>query len=264
MQFTLTLWTKDPELARAADLAGVDRIGVDLETISKASRQMGRATWISNHTLTDLEALKSAVCSADLFVRCNALHPGIKQEVDDALGYGVRVLMLPNFTQFGELQRFVDVVAGRAKIVPLVERVKAVDLVDRFGELGIAEFHVGLNDLSIDLGLTNRIAVLGMPLADRISASAKANQLRFGIGGLGRAGDIGLPVPSDLVYAQHARLGSNGALIARAFFREGICPTGFSREIEKMRKTIDNLRAFSPAELEQSRDELLRRAHEAM
>lgn len=51
---TLSLWTSDTALAAAADAAGVDRIGVDLETRGKDSRQAGRGTWMSPHVEGDL------------------------------------------------------------------------------------------------------------------------------------------------------------------------------------------------------------------
>lgn len=264
MCFTLTLWTNDPSLAAMADQAGVDRIGIDLETLAKSERQVGRATWISTHNLSDLKALRPVLSSAELFVRCNPFHRGSEAEVDDALRYGAQVLMLPNFTQLDDLRRFAEVVAGRAKIIPLVERLKSVELINEFTMLGIDEFHVGLNDLSIDLGLSNRIAVLGMPIMDRISAFARGHRLRFGIGGLARAGDTGLPVPSDLVYAQHARLGSSGALIARVFFRESVCPSSLSQEIAKMRQRLQEFRAAPQDELDRFRDDLLDRADKAV
>ena len=60
----LTLWTNDPDTARSADAAGIDRIGVDLDRLGKAERQAGLATWISPHTVADLERLRPAVRAA--------------------------------------------------------------------------------------------------------------------------------------------------------------------------------------------------------
>ena len=40
----LTLWTNDPALARRADDAGIDRVGIDLDRLGKAERQQGLNT----------------------------------------------------------------------------------------------------------------------------------------------------------------------------------------------------------------------------
>src|SRR5688572_17388105 len=62
--FVLTLWTNDPAVARRADAAGVDRIGLDLETYGKAERQPKQlATWISPHREDQLPALRAAMKS---------------------------------------------------------------------------------------------------------------------------------------------------------------------------------------------------------
>src|SRR5687767_15022322 len=66
--FILTLWTNDPAVARRADAAGVDRIGLDLETYGKAERQPKTlSTWISTHHENQLPALREVVRSGKLF-----------------------------------------------------------------------------------------------------------------------------------------------------------------------------------------------------
>ncbi len=54
--FILTLFTNDVELARRADEAGINRIGLDLERIGKAERQQHLKTWISDHEEHELPA----------------------------------------------------------------------------------------------------------------------------------------------------------------------------------------------------------------
>ncbi|MEO0359803.1 MAG: hypothetical protein AAF322_01770 [Pseudomonadota bacterium] len=260
LRFTITLWTKDPTVAGWADRAGVDRIGVDLEGKSKADRQTGRPTWISTHTTDDLAAVAGVVRAARIFVRCDAFDEDSKAQIDEVIGLGAHVLMLPNFTTLDEVKGFVDAVDGRAEVVPLVERIAAVELLPAFPALGVGEAHVGLNDLSIDLGLSNRLAVLGMPIMDRISELARDNGLRIGFGGLARAGDTSLPVSSDLVYAQQARLGSAGALIARAFFRKDMDEAVFAEEIGLMRAKLTEMFATPPELLEAARLELMDKA----
>ena len=68
-------WTDDVAEALAAEAAGVDRIGLDIERLGKAERQAGLASWISPHELSALPALRATLGRAQLFVRVNMLHP---------------------------------------------------------------------------------------------------------------------------------------------------------------------------------------------
>ena len=70
--FTLTLMTPDPAQAAAADAAGVDRVGIDLEIKGKHERQTSRPSWIAGHTFEDLAAVRQVLRRAELFVR---IHP---------------------------------------------------------------------------------------------------------------------------------------------------------------------------------------------
>ena len=250
MAHTLTLWTNDLERTRWADAAGVDRIGLDLETIGKSDRQRGLPTWISNHTWDDLDRLARVVRPGRLFVRLNELNPNSSDEIACAIDAGVAVIMQPNFTRRFEVEEFAQLVDGRAELVPLVERAAATEFVRDLPGLGVREIHIGLNDLSIDLGEHNRLAVLAMPIMDAISANAHAAGLRLGLGGLGRAYDQDLPVPSELVYAQHARLGARGALLARSFFRETMTQEDFCAEIAAVQRRLGEWADASPEALE--------------
>ena len=208
----LTLWTCDPELARRADRAGVDRIGLDLERDGKRQRQAGLATWVSPHDEADLPAVAAALRNARLFARVEPVCAGGAEQAARLAEGGVRVLMVPMFRSADEV-RAVARAAPRAAIVPLAETREALAIVDEVLAVdGVSELHIGLNDLSLELGLRNRFAVLCHPAVERAATIARDAGARFGLGGLGRAGQTGLPVPADLVYARHAQLGSTSAL----------------------------------------------------
>jgi len=255
----LTLWTNDPKRAASAARAGVDRVGLDLETLGKVDRQRGLDTWISPHKLQDIDVIGPEIAPATLFVRCNPLHPGSRLEIEALIDRGVRVIMLPNFTNSETVELFLDIVAGRARVVPLIERLAATSLISALAALGIDEVHIGLNDLSIESSIRNRLALLASPLLDAIAAGARANNVRFGVGGLARAMDEDLPIASDLVYAQHARLGATGALIARSFFVPGMSSQDFATEIAKMRERLRFWFAAPPTAIEGARVELCSR-----
>lgn len=256
-ELVLTLWTSDTGLAARADVAGVERIGVDLERLGKRERQGGLGTWISSHTEADLAAVGTALTDAELFARVDPLHDGTAAQVERVLAAGTRVLMLPMFTRAAEVERFVEIVAGRAEIVLLLETAEAVAAVHEIAAVeGVGEIHLGLNDLTLALGLSNRFMLLASPVAERVARAVTAAGLRFGAGGIGRADDAALPIPADLVYAQYARLGAGAALVSRSFFGDDPDGLDLAAEVGRARRRMDEWRGCGADELEAARAEL--------
>ncbi len=250
--FVLTLWTNDPELAGRADRAGIDRVGLDLETLGKRARQPTElGTWVSEHRVEQVPAVGAALTRAALYVRTNPLHPKLDAEVEQLLGMGVDVLMFPNFQDVAEIEAFSRIVKGRAKIVPLVERLKAAQQIERIAALNaFEEIHVGLNDLSLDLGLPHRMALLVSEMLADIASVVTGAGKRLGLGGLGRAGDVNLPIPSDLVYAQYPRLGATAALIAQVFAARSLSAKELADEVARLRERMQYWFARDPEGLD--------------
>ena len=257
--FVLTmLWSADPVLASRADDAGIDRIGLDLEVLGKAERQKGLATWVSEHKEEQLIAMRQAIRKNKLFCRTNPIHDGSKKEIDRLISYGVDVLMLPMFKTVEEVRRFIDLINGRALAVPLLEHRCAADVVEEIVRVpGIDCLHVGLTDLALSLGVSNRFGLLSSDLIDRIADAAHGEGLRLCIGGIGRAMDNNQPVPADLIYAQYPRLGATGALISRAFFGKEPEKIDVSDEVRKCRQRMEYWRRTAPAALEDTRVQFL-------
>jgi HpcH/HpaI aldolase/citrate lyase family len=259
--FILTLWTADAALATRADAAGIDRIGVDLERLGKRARQRGRGTWISPHSEEDLAAVGAALSRAELFARTDPLHDGTAGQVERLLELGAEVLMLPMFRTAEEVERFVALVDGRARVVLLLETTEAAGHADEIASVpGVEEIHLGLNDLSIEMRLANRFSLLATDLAAEVAEAVTARGVRFGAGGIGRVGDAGLPVPGDLVYAQFARLGASAALISRSFLAH--CPEGLDlgHEVRRSRERLAEWACRPADELDAARRELSERA----
>ena len=253
--FKFTLWTNDPALAARADAAGVDRIGLDLETLGKHERQKGLATWISPHREDQLPALRKVITRNELFCRTNPINPESKNEIGRLIGHGVQVLMLPMFTTPQEVEKFVRYIDGRAEVVLLLENRDAADRVEEIVRVpGIDNVHIGLNDLTLSLKMSNRFAVMATPLMDRVAAAVLGAGIRFGVGGVGRvaSGDDKLPIPSDLIYAQYPRLGATAALISRAFFGGEPESIDLTAEVRKARQRLDWWQAQSPAAREKA------------
>lgn len=258
--FTLTLFTRDPDLAAVADGAGIDRIGVDLEQIGKPVRQGHLPTWISDHQEADLVAIRPMLKQARLFARSNPIHPGSGDEIEGLLARGVQVVMLPFFTSVAEAERFIRLVDGRAHPVLLVETAGAAEVIDDLCRIpGVSEIHVGLNDMRLSLGWPTHFHVLASDFLERICARVRSAGIALAVGGIGRAGDNALPVPADLVYAQMPRLGASGALVSRAFFR-GDVPLDLSLEIGKARQKLGEFAGLSQSELALCRERLIQAA----
>jgi 2-keto-3-deoxy-L-rhamnonate aldolase RhmA len=237
--FVLTLFTKDPTLAAAADRAGVDRIGVDMEQIGKSARQGHLATWISDHAETDLARISPVLERAQLFARCNPVHAGSAAEIDRLIASGVRVIMLPYFKTAADAERFIRLVDGRAHPVLLVETAEAAAVIGDLCRIpGAKEIHIGLNDMRLSLGWPSHFHVLVSDFLIGICATVLAAGLRLGVGGIGRAGDNNLPVPADLVSAQLPRLGATASLVSRSFFREPV-PEDLGAEFARLRAWLD-------------------------
>lgn len=243
----LTLWTDDPVLAGQADLAGIDRVGLDLETRGKRERQAGLGTWISTHDVERLPEIGAALTDAELFARVNPVSSESGAEVQRVLDMGARVLMLPMFRNASEVESFVDVVAGRARVVLLLETREAAEDIERICAVeGVGEVHVGINDLALSLGLHNRFAVFDSELVAAVASSVRDAGLPFGIGGIGRIDDDTLPIAPDLVYAQYPRLGATAALISRTFIRRGDDSAQLSEDVAASRERLAYWQSVGP------------------
>ncbi len=237
--FVLTLFTNDPALASAADRAGVDRIGIDMEQIGKGTRQGHLATWISDHAETDLSIVKPVLERAALFARCNPVHDGSRAEIDRLVAAGVRVIMLPYFKSAVAAETFIRLVDERAHPVLLVETADAAAVIGDLCRIpGVKEIHIGLNDMRLSLRWPSHFHVLVSDFLVGMCDTVRSAGVRLGVGGIGRAGDNDLPVPADLVSAQLPRLGATASLVSRSFFREPV-PDDLGAEFAKLRAWLD-------------------------
>ena len=222
MALKLMYITNDPDVARIAEDAGVDRIFVDMEYIGKADRQGGMDTVQSRHTAEDVRNLRSVVKKAQLMVRINPMHSGTaeynssREEIEAVIEAGADVIMLPYFKTVEEVKLFVELVAGRAKTFPLVETPEAVAVIDEILAVpGIDEIHVGLNDLSLGLGRKFMFELLSDGTIEELSKKFKAAGIPFGFGGIASLGR-GI-LPSEYVVREHYRLGSTATILSRSF-----------------------------------------------
>jgi 2-keto-3-deoxy-L-rhamnonate aldolase RhmA len=213
------LITNDPLVAEYAENSGVGRIFIDLETMGKQQRQGHLDTLISSHKMEDVAKVKAKLSTADLLVRLNPLYSNTKSEVDAAIRAGADWLMLPMFRSAGEVAEFSHLVAGRAKIVPLVETHDAAMALKEIVNIeGIDEIYIGLNDLHLDMKLNFMFEPLANGLVDELATIIKAAAKPFGFGGIARYGE-GV-IPGEMVLGEHLRLGSSSVILSRTFHRK--------------------------------------------
>ena len=235
----------------------MQRVGLDLDRLGKLERQRGRGTWISDHRLERLAEVRQQLCNARAFARVNPLNPGTAREVEAALAFGAQVLMLPMWESAADVERFLDMVGGRAFVVPLLETRGAGNAIEDVVELeGIEEVHVGINDLALSTGARQRFEVLDLPLVSRVARTVCSAGLRLGIGAVGDVADGGLPVAPDLLYARYVQLGANASLLARSFLRHAASSAQFVSAVRRTRERIGWWRAADDATREAAREQL--------
>ena len=214
--------TNDPEIASIAENAGVDRIFVDMEYIGKSDRQGGMDTVQSFHTVEDVKRIRKAIKKAELMVRVNPLHDATdkycssEDEINAVIEAGADLVMLPYFHNAKDIERFISYVDGRAKVFPLLESKDALLNVDEILAVpGIDEIHVGINDLSLDLGKRFMFELLADGTVEYLCKKFKEKGLPYGFGGIGRIGTG--DIHAEYVIKEHYRLGSGCAILSRSF-----------------------------------------------
>lgn len=219
--------TNDPTIAKIAEANGVDRIFVDMEYIGKNLRQGGMDTVQSKHTLDDVKNIRNTITKSELLVRVNPIHEKTEQyssseeEIDGAIANGADILMLPYFKTVDEVKTFIDLVGGRAKVMPLLETPEAVEVIDDILSLdGIDEIFIGLNDLSLGYGMKFMFEPLANGTVDMLCNKFKAKGIPYGFGGLASL-NKGL-LPGKMVLKAHYRLGSGSVILSRSFCNANI------------------------------------------
>lgn len=123
----------DPQSALEAQAAGVDRVFYDLEWIGKNERQRGRNTVKSDNSIDGIPAVREVLTGGgtELLVRANPIHAYSQYEVEKAVAYGADVLMLPMAVDQSDVEQYVAMVAGRARVCIMIETAAALARLDQ-------------------------------------------------------------------------------------------------------------------------------------
>lgn len=255
-QLDYMMITASPEVAAFIEQHGVARIFLDQEVLGKAERQGHLDTHKAAHSLEEIAAVAGVLSKAELMVRLNPLHAGSIDEINAALDHGAQRLMLPMFTMRWEVEQFLALVAYRVPVTFLAETPQAlVRLADWLPllEPGRDEVHLGLNDLSLAMGLNFLFEPMAGRLLEPAAEQLNASGVRWGVGGIARIGQGELP--AETVLGEHIRLGSSWVILSRAFHQgassssELMQALDFPAEIAKLREAEEDWRVSSKAAL---------------
>lgn len=255
--------TASPDVAAFIEWHGVSRIFMDQEVIGKAERQGHLDTHKAAHTLDQITAVAGVLKHAELMVRVNPLHAATRDEVDAAIAHGAQRLMLPMFSSRGEVAEFMDMVNNRVPVTFLAETAASlVRLPDWISLLtpGRDEVHIGLNDLSLSMGLNFLFEPMAARLLDPAAEVLNQSGVTWGVGGVARIGQGELP--AETVLGEHVRLGSQWIILSRAFHSGAATSADlletldFPAEIEKLRHAEAHWRSSDETSLLANQQEL--------
>ena len=242
-QFNLMLITNNSEIARYATSCGIDRIFVDLEINGKFERQGHLDTLISKHSMTDVQTVRDAIGDKQLLVRLNPFFEGSDVEINQAIDSGADIIMLPMFRHLEEIKFFAKKIARRAKFIPLVETLDAMNILPQVVKVeGVSEIYIGLNDLHREMKLKFMFQPLQDGSLERLTSIVREAGLPFGFGGIARVGEGTLP--AEVILSEHVRLNSSAVILSRTFHRnaksldELVLSMDLQSEIQKIRSVI--------------------------
>lgn len=259
--------TDCPEIAKYVDHCGVHCIFIDLELLGKVERQGGRDTVISHHKVENISRVKDVVQNAEVLVRLNPLNPQSSVEIESALDQGADALMLPMFRSLEEIEWFCNRVNSRARVVPLVETIGAMNQLDQIVQLpDVSRIHIGLNDLHLDMELNFMFELMSNGIVDKMAEICRNARIPFGVGGISTM-DQGL-VSGWLVLSAHARLGSEWVILSRSFHQlatsllELQSKINLPLELQKVNEAYSELMKRTDFEIEEDKQLLSRAVNE--
>lgn len=240
MSLKLMYITNQPEIAKIAEDAGVDRIFIDMEYIGKSVRQGGMDTVQNHHTVEDILKIREIITTSEIMVRVNPIHDvceeytSSEQEIEEVIEAGADIVMLPYFKTVEEVRRFIKIVNGRIRTFLLFETPDSVEKADDILQLsGIDEVYIGLNDLSLGYGKKFMFELLADGTVGKLCDKFREKKLPYGFGGIAALGKGMLP--SEYVIREHYRLGSTCAILSRSF-----CNTEQIDDVDEIRKIFMN------------------------
>jgi hypothetical protein len=205
--------------AQIVDKLDIDWIFIDLETVGKKDRQIGRNTVMSDHSIRDVKKIRRVINNTKILLRCNPIGIHSKKEIEEInKTSGIDMVMLPFFKTVKEVKMFIELL-DTSKVEPtlLIETTSALDNLNDILKLYPFKYvHIGLNDIHIERNTSFMFEPYIDGLLDKTTSILRSNNKKFGIGGIGKIGSDLLPTP-ECVINEHIRLKSSGVILSRSF-----------------------------------------------
>ena len=239
MKFILI--TNSVPIAVDAQSAGVDRIMVDLEYLGKAQRQGHIDSVKSRHYLSDISKIRPHLHGSELMVRINPLHEGTGHEIDQVIANGADRIMLPMFRDCSEVLQVQRFIRNRVPLTLLFETAASICRIDSIVRSSSPDdVHLGLNDLSLDLGLDFMFELFPAGIVDFCAQAFAKLSVPFGVGGVARIG-VGR-IPAELVLSELKRLSASRVILSRSFFNAATEDSSqLSSRLSELRNIISNV-----------------------
>lgn len=268
MPLQLMYITNRPEVAKIAEVSGVDRIFIDMEYIGKDLRQGGMNTVQNRHSFSDIENIRSAVSKSKVQVRINPIHNATldycdtEDEVHRAIDSGADILMLPMYKSVKDVERFLTAVDGRVTTLLLAETIESTEIMDEIVKISeVDEVHIGLNDLHLAMGQKFMFQLLADGTVDKLCDVIRPSGKRYGFGGIARLGYGTLP--AEKIIMDHYRLGSSMAILSRSFCNANqiedikLIHDLFIDEVNKIREAEQVFAGFDEMEFSMNHQEII-------
>lgn len=246
------LFAHEKTFLQKAWAAGISRVVVDWERREKDERQHGYHLEQNYLAKSDLIRVRKSF-PGKIVCRINPIHDKSDVEIDEAIDSGSDIIMLPMFKTIQEVDKFIVLVAKRAEIILLFECREAIEIACELRNREFEEVYIGLNDLSISLGLSFAYQVIEMSILDRMR-DLFPDRI-FGFGGITILGG-GYPLSTELILTEMARLDCRSVIIRRAFKRD-VEGKDWEKEIAAIRNEYDKLKKRNQKEIVHDREQLL-------
>ena len=253
--FDLFLFHREIETSLEFLSANMSGIIVDLENFGKIERQRGFDTEINKHTISDLLALRKET-GGQLLCRISGPEPS-ERELFEVVNSGANEIIVPMLKTERQAERIISKVAGRARVMLMIETVEAAQITSRLSNLPVDRIYVGLNDLRISRSTSSIFSPIADGLLDDLRNNM--NSVPFGFGGLTLPG-FGKPLPVRHLYSEMARLQCRFTFLRRSFYHDanGHEPRAV---LQKVRSKMASMQRRSEAEMLKHRAETIEAVH---
>ena len=205
--------------AQIVDKLDIDWIFIDIEKVGKKDRQVGRNTVLSDHSISDVQKIRSVINNTKILLRCNPIGIHSRKEIEEINKVdGLDMVMLPFFKNATEVKIFLELL-DTSKVEPalLIETTSAINNLNDILKLYPFKYvHIGLNDIHIERNSCFMFEPFIDGLLEETVSILNNNNIKFGIGGIGKIGSDLLPTPECLI-KEHIRLKSSGVILSRSF-----------------------------------------------